>query len=199
MQSTREREQELATTLQVEKAKLLSLLLQEEQTTTRRNGSTYPDTFEDKAARIAQDPNDPRAEALGQRVAAFRAAVNNLWTYAQATGISDAIAAEWRKTHKGYGWIDRDSVEAEALMSIRRMIVRFHAGNGRLFTFALRGVMQDLTEWAAQQGPVQLPRAVARGFHPDAIPFDEEVHAEAVDLEAVVNEAIDHEQKENNE
>jgi hypothetical protein len=167
----REREQELATTVQVKRRKLLCLLTPEEQRTQRRThgGSGDPETFEDAAREISEHVASPRSGPVGEALAEFQAAVGALWTHAQETDLPGFLAVTWRQKHRGYAWLDRTSVECEVLFNLRRFIVRFEPDGGNLVDYCRRGVHQHLTEWAASQGALEVPRKEGRKTGPSAI------------------------------
>jgi hypothetical protein len=161
MRTDRDRQQELASTVQVRKARLLSLLGPAERRTVRRWGSTNPETFEDNAADVAERDSvraQPVAEALGE----LQLAVEVMWLHLIETGHAGWLANTWRKSHRDYDWLAFEEVEAEAIFLLRYWILRFKPNAVNFATFAQRGIHQQLTEWACQHGPVQVPDKVAR-------------------------------------
>lgn len=190
MNVSREREQELATTLQVTREALFAMLTPEEMKTRRKRGSSEPWTFEDSAKAISES-DDPRAAEVGAKLRAFQAALNALWVYAVEVSIPEMLTHAWQKKHRGYGWIETDLVQAEAVCALRHFIIRFNPGNGNLHAYAYRGVHQHLTEWAPQQGSVQIPQRAARNPGSFEVEYDDEKHGETIDFEHVINEALD--------
>jgi hypothetical protein len=161
-QAQRDREQELAAGIQAAKAKLLTLLLPDEQKSARRHGSAYPVTFEDNAADLAR--TNPR---VGEALAVFQNAVNALWLDAIERELPESLSHSWRKKHCGHNRLPFADISAEALFALRYAILHFlPGGDATLETFARRGVHQHLTEWAAQQGCVELPQKEARRISP---------------------------------
>lgn len=172
----RQREQELASSVQARLKDLLALLDPDERKTTRSWGSTPAETFEDKARAISQSANDPRAEAVRAFLSAFQEAINAAWTYAIQCRVPERLAATWIQKHRrDAAALPREDIEAEALFALRHQIIRYSAGtDARLEGFASRGVHQHLTEWMARQGPVELPESAARSERPRGyrMPFD---------------------------
>jgi hypothetical protein len=168
--TNREREQELAGSVQSTRARLLALLTADEQRTRRHEGSAHATTFEDHAREVADHKADPRSPKVFLALAEFQSCVNALWTHAIACQVPERLAAGWLKKHRGLnrGRMYAQDVEAEALVELRRFVVLFVPGQGAsLETYATRGVHQRLTEWAAQQGSIELPRAAARETGPE--------------------------------
>ena len=166
-------EREMADGVQARKRELLELLPEGDRDTTSVRGSSPAITFEDKAKARAKWHRDhcpdskvthELADLIEQRLAAFQAAVNVYWSWAVSHGLPTALAAEWRKKHRKQGQhISKEEVEAEVIFILRHFIIRFAPTNEeRLFSYAYRGVLQHLTEWSAQQGPIELPQKAAR-------------------------------------
>ena len=157
MGETSDREQELAQHVQIRKKTLLGLLAPGDQKTTRNWGSSSAQTFEDKAAELAQD--DP--EVAGALLA-FHAAVNELWLFAINLKRPEKLAYFWSKQNRG--WLDtrREDVEAEVLFALRHQILRFEPRGVPLLSFAKRGIFSHLNEWRGQQGPLQFSVHAAR-------------------------------------
>jgi len=177
---TERTEREMAMEIQQLKGELLKLLPAADRETTKKAGSTEPETFEDKARAYAgllcakgltkanagmPEDDGVRGVTIMAALLRFQEAVNVYWTWAMAHGVPEALSAEWRKKHRAAGQtISKEDVESEVLFRLRHFIVLFNPKNEeRLFSYAYRGILQHLTEWSAQQGPVQLPRDVARG------------------------------------
>jgi hypothetical protein len=167
--SVESRDQELGRSVVARKKELLKVLTPEEQKTTQRHGSTTPETFEEKAQHLVDDQG-PRARFIESKLKAFQEAVNALWVHAIETGVPEKIVSGWKRKHRGYSWLSKDDLQAEAMFRIRHFIVRYdpdEGGGAGLFSYAYRGLQQQLTEWAAQQGPVQLPTDEARRHTPN--------------------------------
>jgi hypothetical protein len=162
------RDQELGRIVAVKRKALLAMLTTEEQKTTKRHGSTSPETFEEKAQHLVDD-GGPRAAFIGRALREFQDAVNALWVHAIQERVPEALATAWRRKHRGYDWISNEDLQAEAIFQLRFFVVRYDpdAGDASLWTYSQRGLHQRLTEWAAQQGPVELPQPVARKMGPD--------------------------------
>jgi hypothetical protein len=164
-----DREQELGRLVIKRKEELKEALTPSEQKTTRRLGSAYPDTFEEKATFLAQEGH-PRAQWVAPRLKAFQEAVNALWVYEIEQRLPERLVKTWRQKHRGYSWIAQEDLEAEVIFLMRHFIVRWDpdvAQAAQLFNYAYRGVHQALTEWAANQGPVELPRGEKRELNPE--------------------------------
>lgn len=166
MKVNRDREQELATTVQVRRAALLDLLSPGERKTTRRRGSKEPETFEDHAREIAEymiDWGGQRKFPISVALKEYEEAINALWTHAQECDTAGYLASTWRQKHRGYAWIAKDDLACEALFKLRYFIGLFKPDNGNLADYSLRGMHQHLTEWAAKQGPIEIPQKSSRG------------------------------------
>jgi hypothetical protein len=166
----REREQELATSVQATRGRLLELLTADEQRTEHRHGSELARTFEDHAREVADHTADPRSHKVFLALNEFQSCVNALWTHAIGMELPQKLAAGWFKKHRMLerGGMFRQDAEAEALMALRDFVIRFEPGQGAsLETYATRGIHQRLTEWAAQQGAIELPRDEARVTGPE--------------------------------
>lgn len=171
MKIDRNREQELATTVQAARGALLNLLTKHERKTTRRHGSEEPETFEDHAREIADNTSEhasPRSRVISDALNLYQNAINALWTHAQEADTVGYLVATWKQKHKGYAWIDRDTLECEALFKLRHFIGLFKPGNGNLVDYSLRGMHQHLTEYAAKMGPIEVPRDESRGTGPSS-------------------------------
>ncbi len=170
MRIDRDREQELATTVQVRRHALLDLLTPDERKTMRHVGSAEAETFEDHAREIAsfEDRQGSRVARVRHALAAYVEAINTFWTYAQESGVDGYLASTWRSKHKGYAWIAFDDLACEALFKLRHFIGLFKVENGNLADYAMRGVHQHLTEFAAKQGPIEVPQKEARKTGPSS-------------------------------
>ena len=165
----REREQELATLVQLRKRTLLGLLTPQERKTVRRHGSAESETFEDRAREIAEAAGQGRfgrPDAVKQALDEYVEVINLFWTYVQENRMDDVLSSTWLQKHRGYRYLDRDELAAEALFAMRAHIVTFMPNNGNFIPYSQRGVHQCLTEWAAQQGPVEIPRDESRKTGP---------------------------------
>ena len=164
----KQREQELAEIVQVALARLLARLDPEERKTTRSHGSPPPLTFEDKARAIAESERDPRAKDVGAALHAFQEAVNAFWVFAIQCELPEKLTSTWTRKHRADAAnLQHSDLEAEVVFALRYQIIRYCAGtDASLESFASRGVHQHLTEWMAQQGPVELPQRVARMERP---------------------------------
>ena len=168
---TERTEREMAMEIQQRKKELLALLPAKYHETTKGTGSSGPETFEEKTIELirmlrSRGTEEDACAAAGYTglLAAFRDAVNVYWTWAVVHGLPEALSAEWRKKHRTAGQaISKEDVEAEVMFEIRRFIVLFDPrGEERLFSYAYRGMLQHLTEWSVQQGPLQVPQKAAR-------------------------------------
>lgn len=180
MRIDRNREQELATTVQARRHALLDLLTPSERKTVRRVGSAEAITFEDAAREIAEDGDDQpggRRYPITVALARYLEAVNRFWTHAQETGVAGYLVNTWRSKHKGYAWIEFELLECEALFKLRHFIGLFKPETGNLADYSLRGVHQHLTEFAAKQGPIEIPQKASRG--PGAGP---DSHRQSIDV-----------------
>ena len=159
------REQELAGSVQATKVHLLALLTADEQRTKRLSyrGKENKTTFEDAARKLADKHSDPRAPAVFLALAEFQSCVNALWTHAIDREVPSTLVNAFLKKHRGLKGIERADLEAEAYMTLREHIIRFEPGDTSLEGYAYRGVLQHLSEWVAQQGPLELTQKVARG------------------------------------
>ncbi len=176
MRINRDREQELATTVQAHRHALLDLLTPSERKTVRRVGSAEPETFEDCARDIASGVGS-RSKPITYALDHYLEAVNRFWTHAQKTGVAGYLVNTWRSKHKGYAWIEFELLECEALFNLRHFIGLFKPETGNLADYSLRGVHQHLTEFAAKQGPIEVPQKASRG--PGAGP---DSHRQSIDV-----------------
>jgi len=165
----RDRELELAANVQASKRKLLGLLTPSEQRTTRRMGSTESDTFEEKSMGLIASQS-PRSGFLAEALKGYQAAVNALWTFEIQHGAPEKIAYSWRRKHLGYSWISAEDLQSEVIFLLREAVTKYDpvkANGATLSTLCHQSLHSDLTAWAGQQGPVELPRDSARDEGPD--------------------------------
>lgn len=162
MRIDRDREQKLATTVQARRHALLDLLTPSERKTVRRVGSAEPETFEDCARDIASGVGS-RSKPIAYALDNYVEAINRFWTHAQECGVAGYLVNTWRSKHKGYAWIEFELLECEALFKLRHFVGLFKPDTGNLADYSLRGVHQHLTEFAAKQGPIEVPQKASRG------------------------------------
>lgn len=152
--SMRERERELATSVEATRAALLAVLAADD---VRSKAGVW--IFEERAAQLDHPPAE---------LARFQASVNALWVHLIEARVPEAMASAWFRLRRkaNVGWIARADVEAEAMVKLRDHIALpgFEPRRGVLFkTFCEREMMAYLDGWASNLGsPVDVPRSEVR-------------------------------------
>ena len=159
----REHERELFLTARVALEEARRHLTSAELDTIRAPGSEYPKTWEDHLTMRA-------AFCLDSRLALekWQTARNAVWVELVDNGAPEYFASAFRKKNRTYRWISKEDIEAEVMFALAYFIERYDPRDTKadFRTYAMRGMLQKLTEWAAQQGPLQLPEKVARKLNP---------------------------------
>lgn len=108
--------------------------------------------YEDRARRIAQDPDHPDQAPVRDRLLPFITAVNRLWVAAMNDGMDVRLAGQWMKRQRRHiGRLSKQDVEAEANFALRRAITGFQPGRGGLQPYAARTVFRELDRWLARE------------------------------------------------
>lgn len=149
---------DLALRVQESRRALIALLRPSERRTRRAPGFAYSPTFEDHA-RAVESRGGKRAREVGEALAAYQAALNDLWRFALESGAIVVAAEHWIKK-RGIAWTRRDDVRREATWLAREELGRWRAGSS-LETYLTVALARSLDKWdRLERLPVYVPENV---------------------------------------
>lgn len=120
-----------------------------------------------RAKELADDACGSCVSELKSLRAAYDAAVNAFWLYAEREGITDRIARAWAAANRrrlADSTYQTDDVSADATLAMRAQCIAYavkESGSGDLLTYAKRGIFRELDAIVGGE----LSATTGRGYH----------------------------------